>query len=81
MALAARETGISDPVIMFVVQPGERNSYDQQVAFVAICSQAHACNQASTSAPIARVYHVMQMHSQAPQDVCWVTNCRSACAT
>lgn len=31
MAAAVQEYGTADAVVLFVVQPGEKNSYDQQV--------------------------------------------------
>ena len=38
MALAARTAGPKGGLILFVVQPGEINSYDQQVCPLMLCS-------------------------------------------
>ena len=40
MAAAVQEYGKADAIVLFVVQPGEKNSYDQQVAWC--CSLAYA---------------------------------------
>ncbi len=44
MAAAVQEYGHSQAIVLFVVQPGEKNSYDQQVDLLVHFTQGYYCS-------------------------------------